>query len=493
MTTTARQRQAAVRPLEEVAVAPLALERFAEVLSRDQEDELRETVARGRELLAGRVVWNVNSTAHGGGVAEMLRSLIAYARGGGVDARWVVIGGEPDFFRVTKRIHNRLHGFAGDGGPLGHLEHLIYEATSGAAGRQLTELVTTGDLVLLHDPQTAGLVAPLQEAGAHVAWRAHIGLDLPNERARTAWAFLRPYVMPADAYVFSRPEFAWEGLDPERVIIIPPSIDPFSAKNRQLSRKDVKAILQAAGLLADGDRGEAPVFHRHDGSVGRIDRRAQMIEEDPLPLDVAVLSQVSRWDRLKDPLGVMEGFVSHIAPECDAHLALAGPETAAVSDDPEGADVIRTCVARWQSLAPEVRARIHLALLPMADAEENAVMVNALQRWSSVVVQKSLAEGFGLTVAEAMWKGRPVVAARLGGIQDQIENGQSGVLVEPADPAEFGGAVVDLLTDQRGAERMGARAQQRVRERFLGARHLKQYVDLFERVIHKTEAHAALP
>lgn len=492
MTTTPGQRKAAARPLEQVAVAPLALERFAEVLTKEQEEELLETVRRGQELFTGRVLWSVNSTARGGGVAEMLRSLLAYARAGGVDARWVVIGGEPDFFRVTKRIHNHLHGFHGDGGPLGKLEHTIYEATSGAAARQLTELVDPGDVVLLHDPQTAGLVAPLKEFGTHVVWRSHVGLDLPNDGAREAWEFLRPYVEPADAYVFSRPQFAWEGLDGNRVVIIPPSIDPFSPKNQELSSADVTAILQASQLLADDGGEGAPVFQRHDGSPGRIDRHAEVVEEDLLPAHVPVVTQVSRWDRLKDPLGVMEAFVSYVVPESDAHLVIAGPETAAVTDDPEGADVMRACVARWQSLAPEVRGRMHLALLPMTDAEENAAMVNALQRGSNVVVQKSIAEGFGLTVAEAMWKGRPVVASRVGGIQDQIVDGESGLLVDARDLPEFGAAVVGLLADPGRAERMGARAQERVRAEFLGARHLRQYVDLFEHVIQTAEAQAAL-
>jgi trehalose synthase len=192
---------------------------------------------------------------------------------------------------------------------------------------------------------------------------------------------------------------------------------------------------------------------------------------------------VSRWDRLKDPLGVIEGFVTHVDRGTNAQLVLAGPEPAAVTDDPEGADALRSCVARWQSLAPEARSRIHLALLPMADAEENAAIVNALQRWSTVVVQKSLAEGFGLTVAEAMWKARPVVASRVGGIQDQITDGVNGVLVEPDDLAGFGAALNRLLRDHAEAGRIGAAAQARVRQEFLGVRHLTEYVELLARVM----------
>ena len=476
-------RRRAIAPLEQVPVAPLPIERFAAVLTPEQEEGLQKTVVRAQRELQGRVVWSVSSTAYGGGVAEMLRSLLAYSRAAGVDARWAVMGGEPDFFRITKRIHNNLHGFAGDGGPLGELEMKIYEAVSDATAEQLRSLIEPGDIVLAHDPQTAGLVKPLVDMGAHVIWRAHIGLDLPNDRARIAWAFLRPYVEPAAAYVFSRQAFAWEGLDPERVEIIRPSIDPFSAKNQELASSDVRSILKAAGILEHDGPGR-PVFERHDGTPGRVDRQAQMVQDAPLPVDVPVVTQVSRWDRLKDPIGVMESIVSHTHHATRSHLVLAGPEPSAVSDDPEGADVLRECVTRWESLAPEVRHRIHLALLPMADAEENAAIVNALQRRSDVVVQKSLAEGFGLTVAEAMWKARPVVASRVGGIQDQIVDGVSGVLVDPRDVVGFGAHVRELVLDLERRERMGAAAQERVRDEFLGVRHLTQYVDLFERVIN---------
>jgi trehalose synthase len=212
-----------------------------------------------------------------------------------------------------------------------------------------------------------------------------------------------------------------------------------------------------------------------------------MIEESPLRAEDRAVTQVSRWDRLKDPLGVIDGFVAHVDHGTDAQLILAGPEPAAVTDDPEGADVLGSCIARWESLAPEVRSNIHLALLPMADAEENAAVVNALQRWSAIVVQKSVAEGFGLTVAEAMWKSRPVVASRVGGIQDQIVDGDNGVLVEASDLEGFGAALRGLLSDPERARRIGVAAHIRIRDEFLGVRHLTQYVNLFERVIRAAE------
>jgi trehalose synthase len=479
-----------VAPVQEVPVAPMPIERFDEILTAQQQTALAQTIARAQQELEGRVVWNVNSTAYGGGVAEMLHSLIAYSRAAGVDARWVVMGGEAGFFHVTKRLHNNLHGNAGDGGPLGDAEREAYEAVAVATAEQLGSRVRAGDVVIAHDPQTAGLVKPLVDMGAHVVWRAHIGLDVPNERARAAWDFLRPYVEPAAVYVFSREAFAWEGLDRDRIVIISPSIDPFSAKNQQLDPGQVSSILAAAAVI-EQDGADRPVFERYDGSPGRIDRHAQMVQEAPLRLGDPVVTQVSRWDRLKDPIGVMDGVVAETDDAARWHLVLAGPEPASISDDPEGAEVLDSCVARWEGLAPEVRGRIHLALLPMADAEENAAIVNALQRHSIVVVQKSLAEGFGLTVAEAMWKARPVVAGRVGGIQDQIVDGESGILVDPTDIAAFGKTVGTLVLDEERRERIGTAAQERVRDEFLGVRHLTQYVELFARVLKAGGGQAA--
>lgn len=467
---------------ELVPIAPLAPDAFDGVLTPAQATEFARVVQQGRDRFGGRVLWNVNSTANGGGVAEMLRSLIAYARGAGVDARWVVIDGDAPFFLVTKRIHNLLHGVAGDGGPLGSAEREAYERVTAANASALAPLVAPGDIVLLHDPQTAGLVEPLRAAGAHVIWRCHVGLDQPNPLTRSAWRFLLPYVRQADGYVFSREAFAWDDLDRAKLAIIPPSIDAFSPKNHEMPRAQATAILRAAGLLAHNGNG-LPVFTRQDGSPGRVDRRAVVFEHAALRASDQIVTQVSRWDRLKDPLGVVEAFARHIAPVSAAHLVLAGPDVRAVADDPEGQEVLEACIAARMDLPDALRERVHLFALPMNDAEENAAIVNALQRHSAVVVQKSLAEGFGLTVAEAMWKGKPVVASRIGGIQDQITEGDSGFLVDPSDLAGFGAAVVRLLDDPRLASRVGTAARERVRDAFLGPRHLGQYVDLFTRVL----------
>jgi trehalose synthase len=473
-----------VPPIEHVHIAPLSYDRFQSVLDPDAWQALQGVVAEAQELLAGRVVWNVNSTATGGGVAEMLNSLLAYSRGAGVDTRWVVIQGNPAFFEVTKRIHNHLHGAPGDGGALGERERKIYTDALAENAAELAELVRPQDIVLLHDPQTAGLIPALRDIGAKLVWRAHIGMDTPNEFARGAWDFLRPFVIQADEYVFSRQAFAWEGLDRDKISIIAPSIDAFSPKNQTLDDRIVTAILQTAGLL-DGAPAVTPTFTREDGTPARVDRTATISEVAKVPHDAQVVVQVSRWDRLKDPIGVIEGFADHVVPHTEnAHLVYAGPAVEAVSDDPEGAEVLRESQDTWASLPDAARHRVHLACLPMDDTEENAVIVNALQRRADVVVQKSLAEGFGLTVSEGMWKGRPVVASRIGGIQDQIIDGETGTLIDdPYDLAAYGRAVTELLNNPTRAERIGKAAAERVREEFLGPRHLTQYVRMFARLI----------
>jgi trehalose synthase len=316
-----------------------------------------------------------------------------------------------------------------------------------------------------------------------VIWRCHVGIDVPTDIARRAWKFLIPYVEPADAYVFSRRAFVWEGLDDAKIDVIAPVIDAFSPKNQELDPGTVRAILRVAGFDVDSEGGE-PTFTREDGSFGRVERRAEIIERSPLRAHDRMVLQVSRWDRLKDPAGVIRGFADHVAPRSDAHLVYAGPAVSAVADDPEGKEVLDEVQELYEQLPADVQPRVHLACLPMDDREENAAIVNALQRRADVVVQKSIAEGFGLTVAEAMWKARPVVASRIGGIQDQIIDGVTGILLDdPFDLAAYGDAAVALLQDPERAERLGREAQQRVRDEFLAVRSLMQYLDLIERLV----------
>ena len=295
----------------------------------------------------------------------------------------------------------------------------IYEGTLAENANQLTPLLHPRDIVILHDPQTAGLVDAVRSTGAAVIWRCHVGIDHPNFLARDAWNFLRPFVLGADAYVFSRASFAWGGLDRDKLAVIHPSIDAFSPRNQELTQAQCGSILACAGIIA-GPHGHDSTFTRGDGTPGRVDRRADVLEAAPLSASDRLVVQVSRWHSLKDPLGVMSSFNGYVADRTDAHLVLAGPGRQTMADDPEGAAVFGRVSDAWHALPPPLRRRVHLASLPMADGDENAAIVNALQRRAAVAVQKSLAEGFGLTVAEAMWKERAVVASAVGGIQDQI-------------------------------------------------------------------------
>jgi len=254
------------------------------------------------------------------------------------------------------------------------------------------------------------------------------------------------------------------------------------SKNQELEPGAVTAILKELGLVPDGLEA-APTFERADGTPGRVERKAQILQEEPVPDGAKVVAQVSRWDRLKDPLGLLEMLDDRLDDPA-LHLVLAGPDTGGVSDDPEGAAVYEEVAGAWHALGEESRRRAHLVSLPMHDVEENGAMVNAIQRRADVVVQKSIAEGFGLTVAEAMWKRRPVVGSCVGGIQDQIVDGETGCLVEdPRNLAGFAHAIERLLADPERAREMGEAGRQRVVDRYLAVERLREYVDLLAALI----------
>lgn len=416
---------------------------------------------------------NVNSTATGGGVAELLYRLLGYSRGVGIDADWLVIRGDPEFFVATKRIHNWLHGSPGDGGDIGRSERRAYERVTDANAESVLEAVGPGDVVVVHDPQPAGLVPRLVDHGARVVWRCHVGIDSRNEWTDRAWEFLRPYVEPAHAAVFSRGAFAPPFFPPEKLAIIAPSIDPLATKNRELSRAEVTSLLAAADLVSlRGDTLRASL----------VAGPAHVVREGRAPgLRTPLVVQISRWDRLKDMLGVLEGFAEHVPRTTGAHLVLAGPAFGGVADDPEAESIWEDMAGRWRKLPAPDRERIHLVLIPMDDPEENALVVNALQRHATIVVQKSLAEGFGLTVAEAMWKSRAVVASRVGGIADQLVHGTSGILLDdPSDLATFGRVVTELLGSSTERRRLGRNAHRRASMYFLPDRHLLNYSYLLD-------------
>jgi trehalose synthase len=432
--------------------------------------------------LDGRTIWNVNSTATGGGVAEMLQVLVGYVQDLGIAIGWLVITGDAEFFAITKRLHNQIHGSL-SGSPLGAAESAHYAQILAANTVELRTRVRPGDVVLLHDPQTAGLAAPLAQAGARVVWRCHIGVDWDNDATRAGWDFLRPHLAAAEAYVFSRREYVPPWIPAEKVWIIPPSIDPFSPKNQDLDADTVQAILARLGVL-DGPAPAVPArFVRRDGDVDTVTRPAAIVGEGRPGPDDPVLVQVSRWDRLKDMAGVMRGFADHAAPGGEGYLMLVGPSVKDVSDDPEGAAVYADCLLQWRDLSPAARARTLLITLPLDDIDENAAMVNALQRHAAVIVQKSLAEGFGLTVSEGMWKGRPVIGSAVGGIIDQVGEGTGILLRDPADLEAFGSAARLLLDDRAQAARMGKAAHDRIQEQYLGDVHLLRYARLLGTLI----------
>lgn len=466
---------------EVVQIPPQPLDRYRELLGEEY-PTYEAVAAEAREAFAGIAIWHVNSTARGGGVAELLHSLLPYVRGAGVDTRWVVLPQEPGFFAVTKRLHNHLHEDPGDRGPLGDAQRALYEEALRASAAQLRGLVRPGDVVYLHDPQTAGLAPAMREVGARTIWRCHIGADRPGALARGAWEFLMPYVGAAEACVFSREAYVWDGIERQRVWVMAPAIDAFSPKNQELGEDTVGAVLATIGL-AEGSPGAAPGFVRGDGTPGRVQREAALLQEAPLPAEAGLVAQVSRWDRLKDPHGLLECFAL-LDGGRRPHLALVGPVTWAVADDPEGAVVYGDVAESWRRLPDEVRRRAHLVSLPMDDLDENAAMINAIQRRADVIVQKSIAEGFGLTVAEAMWKGKAVVASRRGGIQDQVVDGESGVLVDdPLDLPGFAAAIDGLFADPGLRRRLGEGARRRVEERFLAVGRLREYFELLDSLL----------
>jgi trehalose synthase len=395
-----------------------------------------ETVAALRASasdLRGLRVLHVNSTERGGGVAELLRSSVPLLRDLGIDAEWRVISAVPEFFEVTKRIHNGLQGAEIE---LSDHEHLLWTECQALNARELAD---GWDVVVVHDPQPLGLAAELGDASPATRWIWRLHIDSSNLHP-SVWALLRPWTQPYAAVVVSLPEFAPGDLPRHAVQVIPPAIDPLLVKNRPMAVGEAR---QAIGRLG-------------------IDARRPF------------LAQVSRLDPWKDPIGVIEAFRSVRADHPGAQLALLGAIEAA--DDPEAL-----------RMATEVRAAaggdpdIHVITDPRTIGP---VEVGAVQLLADVVLQKSLREGFGLTVAEALWKATPVVGGRAGGIVLQIEDAVSGFLVDSAE--EAAGRCSWLLAHPSEARTMGAAGRSRVRERFLVTRLLADELSLYAEVMSAT-------
>jgi trehalose synthase len=396
---------------------------YEPIVGPDVIAELRVLAAR----VAGRRLQNINSTAVGGGVAEILTRMVPLLRDLGVDVSWDVIKGNEAFFNVTKAFHNALHGAPETITPE---MFAIFEATTDA---NLADLPLTGDVVLVHDPQPAGLVRGRHRDGQRWVWRCHIDVSAPDAQV---WSFLRPTIERYDAAIFSMPDFAQELALPQYMVA--PSIDPLANKNRELEPGQVEATL--AGYHIDPER--------------------------------PILTQISRFDRLKDPLGVIAAY-RLVKKRHDCQLVLAG---GGASDDPEGLDVLRE-VQEQAAGDPD----IHVLLLPpFSDVE-----INALVRASAVVFQKSIKEGFGLTVAEAMWKRRPVIGGAVGGIKLQIIDGVTGYLVHSPEGAAH--RATQLLADPELGRRLGENGYEHVRQNFLLTRHVKDYLLLMVALDHLGE------
>jgi trehalose synthase len=466
--------------MQEVDVYPKSPERLTPLIGPERAERLRLAVAAARHAIDDATVWHINATAHGGGVAEILTSVLGYGQGAGLDGRWLALDGDAEFFALTKRIHNLIHGSSGDGGPVGPPERRHYERVLEDNLADLRPQLRPRDVVLLHDPQTAGLIPSLRDFGVFVGWRSHIGADPVNQHTDQGWAFLRPYVEQADAVVFSRPQFVPDWVPSGKVTIIAPSIDPFATKNLDLDADQARAVLARAGLVSGAETSGDLSFERRDGALGEVRRHDDLlVGGTPLPVEARLAVQVSRWDRLKDMGGVLSAYIEHLDAMPDGtHLMLVGPAVDGISDDPEGAAVLGECTKQWHQLPRRAQKRTHLVTLPMDDIDENAHLTNAIRHHATVLLQKSLVEGFGLTVTEALWRARPVIASATGGITEQITDGVNGLLVsDPGDLEAFANTLARLLHDDEQADRLGQAGRARVQEQFLVDRHLIQYAD----------------
>ncbi len=406
---------------------PVTLRDYEEVVGPEVINEIRTVAGHVRH----KSLQNINSTPVGGGVAEILTRMIPLLRELGINATWDVIKGDEAFFNVTKSFHNALHGNKEK------ITDKMLDVYRGNTAINLRDMNLTGDVIMVHDPQPAGLILRRAEIGRQWIWRCHIDVSRPDP---IVWNFLKPYVEKYDAAIFSMPDFAQQL--PISQYMIAPSIDPLSDKNKNLDQAFVQKVLEEHGLNP-----QRPI-----------------------------LTQISRFDRLKDPLGVIRAY-RLIKRHCDCQLVLAG---GAADDDPEGMEVLREVE---EAAADD--ADIHVLLLPpFSDVE-----INALVRGSTIVFQKSIKEGFGLTVSEALWKGKPVIGGAVGGIKLQIINGVTGFLVH--SPEGAANRAVELLQNPDLCQRLGENGRRHVKENFLITRHVKDYMLLMlaldypaDRVVH---------
>lgn len=388
---------------------------YAGIVGQSTIDELFLLAQR----LQGKIIQNINSTAVGGGVAEILTRMLPFLRQLGVDARWDVIKGNERFFGITKKIHNALHGVNVEISR----EDLGYFLETNRDNAD--EINFYGDILFIHDSQPIALVEKKRDIGKKWIWRCHVDFTTPKQDIMD---FLKTYIEEYDSAVFSAPAFARDINLPQ--VLISPSIDPLSDKNKELPQEVINAVLERFG----------------------IDRSRPII------------TQISRFDYLKDPVGVIKAY-KMVKKHIDCQLVLAG---GGATDDPEGLIVLEE-VKKAATDDPD----IHILLLPPASDIE----INALQRASTVILQKSLKEGFGLTVAEALWKVKPVIAGAVGGIPLQITHKYSGILTHSIEGTAY--YLKQLINEPEYAKRLGENGKEHIKNNFLITRHLRDYLLLF--------------
>ncbi|HEY5012167.1 MAG TPA: glycosyltransferase [Acidimicrobiia bacterium] len=462
--------------LREIAVPSHSFDRFTRLIGPERVGRFRAAGAALATALAGRTIWNVTLEEAATGVAELVRSLLPYVAELGISTRWLVLDADSVSRRTAGHVRQGLQGFSLDDIALEPDDIASLEAAFAPAAKELATLVHRGDLVLLHDPGPALLAPAALDTGAAVIWRCHANAGGWSESAESAWSFLRPYVEPATRFVFSHRGFAPEWVPAERRAIIPPSIDASSVKNSFLGAATITDLLTASGLLC-GSPDAVPPFVPPDGAAVIRHRATSVSSEGPPPVHAPMVVQITRWDPVKDMPGVLAGFASHVGHR-EAHLVLAGPDIHSDAAGPLAPAVFTQCVETWERLPHDVRTRIHLVQLPGSDVEESAMLVNALQRHASVVVHKCLAGDWSAAIAEAMLKARPVVASRVGGLCDQIHDGETGLLVDPDDLPAFGAAIDQLLGNHELADRLRIRAYTDAVDRFLTDRHLLRWATL---------------
>jgi len=395
----------------------MKIERYRDIVGSHTIDELYILA----DKLKNKTIQMINSTAVGGGVAEILNRMVPMMNDIGVKTYWDVIRGDEDFFQATKYLHNALHGKESDT-PEGMHEVFLQNTKN-----NIEWLKFNGDIIVIHDPQPIGLVQVKEGVNARWIWRCHIDVSSPQP---SAWDFIQPFVEKYDAAVFSAPQFSKPVSI--RQFLVAPSIDPLSDKNRELPREFVRAALEKYGL-------------------------------DPAR---PIVMQVSRYDRLKDPIGVIHAY-KMIKDNIDCQLALVG---SGASDDPESSEVLKE-VQELASDDPD----IHIIFLP--SGPKVSIETNALQRGATIILQKSLREGFALTISEALWKGKPVIASAVGGIPLQVKHNITGILVHSVEGTAS--AIRRLLQNRELARKLGLNGREFVRQNFLITRHMRDYLMLF--------------